>query len=290
MHGAQRNASLRRDLAHFLEKVRDGGVGCRGHADAPTGIDQGRNHVRAGERLARAGWSLDRQTRLLETEPDSTGDVDDVVPGKRNCPTRHAAVKAGRESEQKITRRAVGAGCVDPVVGDPARDLLDRVLEHRVVVELVGDQRLGVRHVCEARAALDVDVVIADLDYVASAVLGGRVMGTVTDRELVLLRLESVAVDRRLLEGTDLAIERQPADALGVVEEVCVVVGVHAMEVHPPLGLVLTAVPLEQLREKPSSLLFVSAFVRVVGDAGGQTLGQRREPSFALGQRLGGST
>ena len=86
--------------------------------------------------------------------------------------------------------------------------------------------------------------------------LDGRIRRPIADLDLVLLlRVEAVAVEQRVLLGTIDADVLEEVEATRVVDEIAGRVGRHDVEVAPPHGLVLAAVPLQQVREHPAGMV-----------------------------------
>src|SRR6185312_16624096 len=100
-----------------------------------------------------------------------------------------------------------------------------------------------------------------------------------------LLRGESVAVNRRPLDWTDLAHIADAAQRLRVLDDL--LIGQLArLKEAPPRRFVLSVVPLEKLGQEPSALLLGRAALG--GNVGGQAPLRGESPDLELGDVLVG--
>src|SRR5262249_43749320 len=95
---------------------------------------------------------------------------------------------------------------------------------------------------------------------------------------------EAVSEHHGALLGASVAVAYEFAEAFGVFDEVGVVEVVDAVEVLPPFGLVLAAVPLEELSQEPLGVVVVAARRFVVRGAVGELTPESR--AFGVARHL----
>lgn len=205
----------------FVQQVVDRLVAGRRHADALAAVQQVDDELRPGPRLARPGWALDEQARLVEAveDPAKLVDVRRAVQQRRTGGQPGDARPCGA---QQVAQRAEAPRTSETMLGDvrgeaaQRRALLGRAVgaarhqrtRQRLVVTLDGAAQLQ-----HARGVIDRH----DVD----ALLGRRVENLVAGLELVLLLGKAQRVDVGLLVGDRGAgeVRLQPADRLAVLDE-----------------------------------------------------------------------
>ena len=268
-----------------LDEVADGGVAVGRDADLATGAHQLDDEPRGRVGLAGPGRPLHGEAAPVEVGGDADHRSGRGLVGLDELRGGGPAREPRWPLEQQVAGGLVRARRVEAPVGDVLREAQQGGALLAVVDGAVGDQCQGVLRL-GGDAPLEVDdamggVVAHDAarGHVGGAVAVGGAAGEGVDRGLadgelgLLAGVEGVAVDLGALDLVDHTHVGEAGHGLGVGGEV-VEVGLEAVEEAPPLGLVLAAVPVEQVREQPA----------------GAPLGRRAGGGHveALGQQLGG--
>ena len=275
-------------LQDLVQQVGQGPMGEGDDADLLPGGHQRQDHLRADVGLARSRRALHRQHRLVQATDDLAGGLLDGI-GRRQDGRIGGLSGARMLTHQEVAGRPPRACSGDVVIGDPGTQCLERTALRVRVARALRDQGRRVRSLVLCFPA-EVERAFQGIqpDDGARRAAGGRVDRRISLLQAIrLLRVEPISVHDRLPGAVDLEHPSDLADCLVVPGGELLVRAGAAVEEGPPVHLLLTAVPLEQVRQQPARLQRRVALpsLRIAGNALEQLSGKVGHALVTLARR-----
>ena len=276
------------------QEVADDLVARAGDADPLAGGEQGADHPGPGVGLARAGWTLDRQRRVVERDGQPARGIEVGSPSRRSPssePLTRPAAAAGRAGRARLaSARTPGSRGRRPTAPRSYRAAwwsFVRTQFSGTIARGCGSATTRLRSTVRAAGSATASVPTTHLNgdsFGRACLLAGSY--DLAPPEVVVLRREPVPPGLlALLLIVDRPDRLQQPDRVVLVDELLRGQVEQPMEL-PPHRLVLATVPAEELGEQPRRLLRLRPVGRVGRHAlgSGQAVDERLDARLALGQ------